>query len=122
MTFSRVMRPLTIRKTGKEHLKFWIKELLSYLGISIHEWREMRRTYTSSRGAGTTWGQNVSDELTGESLESIVRSTSEMFDVYVDELDGLPESDLVKTIQFDIYELLRHLIEKENAKSFVEVG
>jgi len=117
-----VIHPLVIKKTGQEHLKFWIKEILSYLGISIHDWKEMRSAYKSRRGVQTSWGQNIIDELSGDNLDRVKQSTTNTFELYVNELKEIQNKDLRKTIQFDIYELIEYLILDQYAKEFVEIG
>ena len=116
-----VRKPLVVKKFPKEHLKFWIKELLSYAGISIHEWREMRKDYVSRKGERKK-GWSFSAELLPEDIEKIKSKSSEAIEKYVEELELISDTDLKDTIQFPITDLVQYLIDKNGAKSLVEIG
>jgi hypothetical protein len=117
-----VTRPLILRKTPIEHLKFHVKEIAGRVGVDIHGWRGQRQNYNAKR-ANRFSKYQVAQRLSGDTLDAVVAQSEDYLTTYKNELDAIPENSLHLSTQHEIVPVIDHLLRTDDsARTIIDVG
>jgi hypothetical protein len=109
--------PLIVKKPKLEHLKYWAKEILSLMGISIHNWTTLKRQYEDARGTTEAW--SLSEDISPDKIED---ANNKIFPRYIEQLSNLTNEDLKSTVHWGIVDLIQHTIDNHEIRKICEIG